>query len=128
MGSRVRKFFKGYGFFDGSVSEILRCYINGEEVRFNYYKRTNARKITNLSLLLGSRQLEMCYRIVYEDGDSEDMSYRIISSLLRFYDTRRIREWEKIEGQVGGERELQIKGMKGRVVGFLEEWDCVVVR
>ncbi|GMH75309.1 hypothetical protein TrLO_g9473 [Triparma laevis f. longispina] len=75
-----------------------------------------------------AKELEMCYRIVYEDGDSEDMSYRIISSLLHFYDTRRIRECEKIEGQVGGERELQIKGRKGRVVGVLEEWDCVVVR
>ncbi|GMH62876.1 hypothetical protein TrST_g12893 [Triparma strigata] len=104
LGSRVRKFFKGYGYFDGTVSSLLRCYVDGDA-------------------------LEIVYRITYEDGDCEDMSWRVISSLRRFYDTRGTRECEEMSKQVGGpDREIEVKGKKGRIVGTIPEWNSVVIR
>ena len=47
LGTIVRKFFDGYGYFNGAVVDVRRCLVGGA--------------------------LQLAYRIAYEDGDSEDM-------------------------------------------------------
>uniref|UniRef100_A0A7R9VLI6 Histone-lysine N-methyltransferase n=2 Tax=Pseudictyota dubia TaxID=2749911 RepID=A0A7R9VLI6_9STRA len=64
LGLSVRRFFPGYGFHDGRIIKVLRQHI-----------REN-----------GVHRPVLVYRVLYNDGDNEDLMHHEINSLCQFYD------------------------------------------
>ena len=102
LGMRVRKFFKDYGYFDGSVQSKRRCIKDG--------------------------YLQPAYRIVYDDGDCEDMLRGKIEGLRQLYDETHVTEAMPLSAQVEIGTVLETNAGRCTVVDLIDEVDAAVVR
>jgi len=68
LGSLVRRFFPWYGFHDGRIVSITRKRVKEFET--------------------GVERPVLLYRVVYDDGDKEDLMHHEISSLRQLYNQR----------------------------------------
>jgi hypothetical protein len=68
LGSLVRRFFSWYGFHDGRIVHIKRKVVTEPET--------------------GVARPVLLYRIVYDDGDKEDLMHHEVSSLRQLYNQR----------------------------------------
>jgi len=80
LGLKVRKFFKGYGFFDSEIIFTKRAAPGYKDGR--------------------THDMEVCYRCKYEDGDQEDLNYAQVISLRQLFNNRFVQEQESQELQI----------------------------
>ena len=73
LGLLVRRFFHGFGFHDGRIVKVLRRHVPD-----------NA----------GFDRHWLVYRVLYNDGDNEDLMHHEISSLRQFYDRCNVKQGE----------------------------------